>query len=221
MTWRLLAASALCLGLTACAPANARPTPSAPGVQFEDDFSDPTSGWDTHTGADLTTDYVDGRYLIAVEEPLVDVWARPGLSFDDAIIEVDTQFGAGPVNNEYGVLCRYERHGDQSNSFYFFFVSSDGYYALGKVVRDARTILSPEQGSFQPTDSLRLEPDATNALRVTCSGDSFALAVNGVTVGEFTDDELSRGDIALIAGTFDEGGVRIFFDNVVVRDAES
>jgi hypothetical protein len=32
---------------------------------------------------------------------------------------------------------------------------------------------------------------------------------------------LSRGDIALIAGTFDEGGVRIYFDNVVVRDAET
>jgi hypothetical protein len=216
-----MAAWAVCLALAACAPQSGRPTPSAPGILFEDDFADPTSGWDVHTGADLTTDYREGRYLIAVEEPGVDVWARPGLSFNQVIVEVDTQYGAGPINNEYGVLCRYERHGDGSHSFYFFFVSSDGYYALGKVVRDVRAVLSPEAGSFQPTDTLLLEPEAVNALRVTCAGDQFSLAVNGVTVGEFSDAELTRGDIALIAGTYDEGGVQIYFDNLVVRDVES
>jgi hypothetical protein len=148
----------------------------------------------------------------------VDVWARPGLAFTDLRLEVESWYGAGPVNNEYGLLCRYERHGDGSNSFYFFFVSSDGYYALGKVVRDVRTILSPAEGSFQPTDALRLEPAAGNSLAATCAGDQFSFAVNGVTLGEFTDDELTRGDIGLIAGSFDEGGVEIFFDNVVVRD---
>jgi hypothetical protein len=218
MNWRFLLAGILSLALAACAPSGGRPTPAEPGVLFEDDFADPTSGWDKHTGADLTTDYIEGRYLIAVEEPGVDVWARPGLSYADVRLEVDTQYGAGPINNEYGLLCRYERHGDGRNSFYFFFVSSDGYYALGKVVRDVRTILSPPEGSFQPTDALRLEPSAVNVLAASCAGDQFSLAVNEVVVGQFADTELVRGDVGLIAGTFDEGGVRIFFDNVVVRD---
>jgi hypothetical protein len=160
---------------------------------------------------------VEGRYLIAVEEPGVEVWARPGLALTNLVFEAETQYAAGPANNEYGLICRYERRGDGRNSFYFFFISSDGYYALGKVVGDVRTILSPEVGSFQPSDAIRLEPEATNTLAATCSGSRLALAVNGVPVGEFTDDELRRGDIGLIAGTFDEGGVRIHFDNVVVR----
>lgn len=193
-------------------------TPAAPGVIFQDDFSQPTSGWDRHTGSDLTTDYVDGRYLVAVTDPGIDVWARPGLNLTDVVFEAETQYAAGPVNNEYGLICRYERAGDGRNSFYFFLVSSDGYYALGKVVRDARTILSPAEASFQPTDALRLEPEAVNVLTATCDGTHFALAVNGTEIGAFDDDELARGDVGVIAGTFDEGGVQIMFDNVVVRD---
>jgi hypothetical protein len=207
---------AFAAALAACGPTG-QPQQAEPGILFRDDFSQTNSGWDTHTGPDLTTDYVDGRYLIAVEEPGVDVWARPGLALTDLVFEAETQYAAGPLNNEYGLICRYERRGDGRNSFYFFFVSSDGYYALGKVVGDVRTILSPEVGSFQPSEAIRLEPEATNTLTATCTGNRLALAVNGLQVGEFTDDELRRGDIGLIAGTFDEGGVRIHFDNVVVR----
>jgi hypothetical protein len=207
---------AMVLCLAGCGRAG-QPVSSEPGVIFRDDFSQTTSGWDMHAGADLTTDYDDGRYLIAVEEAGVDVWARPGLMLTDVVFDVETQYAAGPINNEYGVLCRYERGGDGRNSFYFFFISSDGYYALGKVVDDVRTILSPAEGSFQPSDAILLEPEAVNTLTATCVDDQMALAVNGTRVGEFTDDELERGDIGLIAGTFDEGGVRIHFDNVLVR----
>jgi hypothetical protein len=46
------------------------------------------------------------------------------------------------------------------------------------------------------------------------------MAVNGTPLGDFDDEELARGDIGLMAGTFDEGGVRMYFDNVVVRQPE-
>lgn len=209
----------VCLGLALAASCGqARlPTPSEPGILFRDDFSSAASGWDSHTGAEVTTDYVDGRYLIAVEEPGVDVWARPGLMLAGVAFQAETQYAAGPINNEYGLLCRYERGGDGRHSFYFFFVSSDGYFAMGKVIDDVRTILSPAEGSFQPSDAIRLEPEATNTLTATCAGSRMALAINGTPVGEFSDDELTRGDIGLIAGTFDEGGVHIHFDNVIVR----
>jgi hypothetical protein len=36
-------------------------------------------------------------------------------------------------------------------------------------------------------------------------------------VGDFTDNELTHGDIGLLAGTYDEGGVQIHFDNLVAR----
>lgn len=207
----------LTLALVACSPPVGGATGAAPGVIFQDDFTQPTSGWDRHTGADVTTDYVGGRYLIAVEDPGVDVWARPGLELADVVVEADSQYGAGPVNNEFGVLCRYSRGSDGKNSFYFFLVSSDGYYALGKVARDVRTVLQPEDGSFQPSSAIVQGPDAINRLAATCAGTHFSLSVNGTLVGVFEDGELARGDVGLIAGTFDEGGVRLYFDNVLVR----
>lgn len=203
--------------LTACGGPGGGATQGPPGVIFQDDFSNPNSGWDTHSGADLTTNYDDGRYLIAVEEPLVDVWAQPGLELTDVTIDVDASYAAGPINNEFGVMCRYTRGGDGKHSFYFFFVSTDGYYAMGKVVKDVRAVLNPADGSFQPAGAVVQTLELPNHLSAVCQGSHFSLTVNGTLLGEFDDDELPRGDVGLLAGTFDEGGVRIHFDNFLAR----
>ena len=211
-----VAAALVVLALVyACGPARATTTPPGPGIFLQDDFSNPMSGWDRHTSADVTTDYDNGRYLIAIGQPGVDVWAKPGLDLTDVAVQVEAQATAGPTNNEYGVMCRYQRSGDGKNSFYFFFISSDGYYALGKVSNDTRKILSPAGGSFQPSSAIK--PAAVNLLAATCQGDRLSLSVNGTPVGSFTDGELTHGDIGLIAGTFDAGGVQIHFDNLIAR----
>jgi hypothetical protein len=215
-----LLASTLLLGLivvAGCGPAKSSSTPPPAGVLFQDDFSKNTTGWDQHTGADVTTNYDNGQYLIAVSQSSVDVWAQPGLDLTDVVVQVQTQYSAGPINNEYGLMCRYQRGGDGKSSFYFFYVSTDGYYDLGKVSKDVRTILSPGQGSPQPTTAIKPAKDAVNTLNATCQGNHMALAVNGTAVGDFTDDELKHGDIGLVAGTYDEGGVAIHFDNLVAR----
>ncbi len=200
-----------------CGPARSSGTLPPTGVLFQDDFSNPNSGWDKKTGADVTTNYDNGQYLISVAQPSVDVWAQPGLDLTDAAVTVQAQYSVGPVNNEFGVMCRYQRGGDGKSSFYFFVISTDGYYALGKVSKDVRKILSPSQGSPQPTSAIKPAQDATNEISATCSGTHLTLTVNGTPVGDFTDDELKHGDIGLLAGTYDEGGVQIHFDNLIAR----
>ena len=187
-----------------------------PSLLFKDDFSQNTSGWDAHTGSEATTNYEDGHYLIAVEQPGIDVWAQAGLDLSDLTLEVDAAYAAGPVNNEFGVMCRYAREGDKSQ-FYFFLISSDGYYAMGKVVKNKRTILHPTNGDFEASSAVRTDPTAANRLSATCRGSRMSFSVNGTPLGEFDDAELARGDIGLIAGTFDETGVKIHFDNLIVR----
>src|SRR5260221_14370027 len=66
-----------------CGPAKSSSTPPPAGVIFQDDFSKKTTGWDQHTGSDVTTNYDNGQYLIAVSQPSVDVWAQPGLDLTD------------------------------------------------------------------------------------------------------------------------------------------
>lgn len=212
----LLACLLAALGLAGCRSGRPTPTPAGPGVIFHDDFSQTNTGWDVYSGADAITDYEAGHYVIQVGEPGINVWSRPGLDLEDAVVLVEAQAAAGPANNEFGVMCRYSRAGDGRNSFYFFLVSSDGYYALGKVVNDLRTILAPP-GGFQPSDVIALDAGTSNALRATCQGQRLALMVNGTVLAETTDAELTHGDVGLVAGSYDEGGVRIHFDQFEVR----
>ncbi|MCS6909572.1 MAG: hypothetical protein NZM11_03240 [Anaerolineales bacterium] len=209
----------LCLlGITfwALAACTARPTPRADGVILEDDFSNPQSGWDTYTGVDITTAYDNGRYLIAVETPNRDAFGLAGLDLNDMQISVEAQASGGPQDNAFGVLCRHTRSGDRNN-FYFFFISSDGYYAVGKVVNQTeRTFLNPAK-NFEALAAIKTGDGALNRLEATCQGKRLSFTVNGVAAGSFEDETLTHGDVGLIAGTFNEGGVRIHFDNVVVR----
>lgn len=206
----------LCL-LAACQTAPARPQYDDPNLLFKDDFSQTTSGWDSYSDSEKTTNYDNGQYVIRVDTSGVSVWAAPQLDFTDLKLEVDTQYVGGPVNNEFGVMCRYTRHSDGKHSFYFFLISSDGYYALGKVSKNVRTILSPADGQYQPSGAIRLDSADSNHLTATCDGKQMSLAINGTLAGQFEDDELMHGDVGVLAGTFDEPGVTIHFDNFEVR----
>ena len=196
-----------------CSP---QPPAGEPGVLFQDDFSQTTSGWDAHRDSSITTDYEEGRYVLALADPGQNIWSLAKLDLTDLALSVETAYAEGPVNNEYGMMCRYSRSGDK-HSFYFFFISSDGFYALGKVVKNQRTILNPATGDFQPSDAIKQGQTDVNQLTATCQGQQMSLAVNGATVGAFEDDELTHGDIGLLIGAYDEGGVKIAFDNLVVR----
>ena len=206
---------ALCLLLCTAAACTSNPTPRADGVIVQDDFSDPNSGWDRHTGSDIITDYGDGHYRVQVCLPNLDAWGLAGLDLNNMQIEAEARYADGPLDNSYGLLCRYTRAGEDSN-FYFFFISSDGYYAMGKVVKNERTYLNPN-GNFEPLAAIRTEAGAVNRLSATCAGDQFTFTVNGQPAGTFSDDELTHGDAGLIAGTLNEGGVEIHFDNVIIR----
>jgi hypothetical protein len=201
------------LAASACAP---RPSgPSAdPGLLFKDNFSTTDTGWDQYTGAEGTVNYDQGQYLIKIEQPKIYLWGTPGLDLTDALVEAEAAYAAGPVNNEYGLICRFTKNGDKS-SFYFFVISSDGYYASGKVVKNQLTYLDPSD--FKASPVIQPGPTAVNHLAATCQGNTLTFAVNSQPVSKFRDSELTHGDIGLLAGTFDEAGVGIHFYDVVVR----
>ena len=51
-------------------------------VLFQDDFSDPASGWDRVRNEDGIADYTDdSEYRFLVNATLVEHWANPGLNF--------------------------------------------------------------------------------------------------------------------------------------------
>ena len=216
--WPVLVLALLLLG-TACSLSNltSKATPAPQGqtapnakVLFQDDFSNPDSGWDRVHESDGVTDYTgDGAYRIQVNTPNLDVWANPGLKFTDVRVEVDATKVDGPDDNDFGVLCRYKDLGN----FYFFIISSDGYYAIGKVYQGDQTLLTGD--SMSPSDAI-LQGAATNHLRADCVGSRLTFYVNGVKLAEVQDDAFAEGDVGLMAGTFDQPGTHILFDNFTV-----
>lgn len=206
-------ASLAMVGLTACAAP--QPT-SAPGsVILQDDFSSPESGWTRQSSQEQTVDYLDGRYLVDVEQVQVDVWGQPGLDLNDVTIDAEAVLDAGPTDNAFGVACRLTGERDDAGYIYFM-ISSDGYYAVVRQHSRQRTFLNPA-GDFEPLAAIDQSPAAVNRLSATCKGTTLTFAVNGQAVGTFTDSELTHGDVAVMASTFNAAGVRLLFDNVIVR----
>jgi hypothetical protein len=188
----------------------AEPTEQA-GVLFSDDFSDPDSGWDRVQSDEGVTDYENSAYRIFVDQSQHDYWANPGRSFGDVQVEVDATKIGGPDDNDFGLICRYQ---DVEN-FYAFLVSSDGYYAILKYSGGGSESLGSD-GMLQ-TDELNLGA-ATNHIRADCIGNTLTLYANGSQLHSTTDSEFSSGDVGLIAGTFDEPGTDISFDDFVVLE---
>ncbi len=195
----------------------ASPTPQSgkkPGgkLLFADDFSDSGSGWDVYRGDDAITDYYpDGTYHIKVMEKQTDVWANPGKDFPaNVVVEVKALKVGGPEDNDFGLICRYQN----KDNFYYFVISSDGYYGIGKEFKGKQILLSSKALEYS---DLIPEGAVTVHLRAACVRDTLSLWVNGKLLAQVHDTSITKGgDVGLIAGTFDTPGTEISFDDFVV-----
>jgi len=185
------------------------PQQTTSDILFSDDFSDPSSGWDQVQAAEGVTDYENGHYRIFVDQTQHDYWANPGLSFSDVQVEVDATKTSGPDDNDFGLLCRYQ----DTENFYAFLISSDGYYSIMKYSGGGSETLGAE--AMLSTDVV-VQGEASNHIRADCVGESLSLYVNGQLLHTVTDSTFASGDVGLIAGTFDVTGTDIAFDDFVV-----
>ena len=183
-----------------------QPSPQM-GLLYSDDFSDPSSGWLVFSGEDDEKGYSDGEYYVLVNKPNMVSWGRPSLNFTDFRLEVDARKVAGPDDNDFGVAVRYR----DSDRFYSFQISSDGYYAVLKRVHGAWETLAAWSASPHINQG-----ESTNHLTLIAQGPNFSFSVNGEHLVDVVDASFAEGDIGLLAGAFDEGGVSIHFDNVEV-----
>jgi hypothetical protein len=176
---------------------------------YHDNFYNPLSGWPKVKDENGSQGYDGGAYSIQILTAQYDRWAVPGQSFADAQVEADITRTAGPDQNRMGLICRYR---DPQN-FYFFVISSDQYFGLGKVSAGARILLGQDMMAY----SGEIVPGAgPNHLRLSCFGQTLTAFVNGKIVAIATDADFTSGDVGLLAGTFDQPGLEAAFKNFVV-----
>jgi hypothetical protein len=188
--------------LSSCAPSLPAIVPAAkPGdVLYEEEFEDNTTGW-------AIMDYDGGGYRILVREPKLNFWSTPEKNFSDVRVEADVVKLNGPDENRMGLMCRY-----QGGNYYFFIISNDGYYVIGKFIGGLTLLLG--QSEMQVSDAI--QRGATNHLRADCIGNTLTLYINFTQVAAALDTDLPTGDVGVLAGAFAEPGVDVSFDHFVV-----
>ncbi len=217
LLWFGLAAAVLCIGLCIILVATGILSSLLPssggGVLFQDDFSDPSSGWEVGTYENGSVGYGDGFYFVISTRRSVAMWGSLDREFTDVVVDVDVTQIASPANNDaFGVRCRGQAGttGEGSDG-YALMISGGGFYSI-QIIRG---------GNYDPLISWTRSDvihtgNATNHIRAACQGSHLTLAVNGVTLAQVDNASYPSGTIGLIAATLGDQMTEIHFDNLVV-----
>ena len=199
----------LTLILSSCSASRSPIAPAAtPGdILYQEEFENNTTGWDRIANEHGIMDYDSGGYRMLIKEPSFNIWSTPEKDFGDVRVEADVFRLNGPAENREGLICRY-----QAGDYYFFIISSDGYYGIGKYIGGQILLLG--QTAMQPSEFI--EKEAVNHLRADCMGDTLTFYINYNQVATVQDADFKNGDVGLLAGSFTEAGVDVLFDHFMV-----
>lgn len=178
-------------------------------ILFVDDFSSQTGGWRTHEDRLSYAGYDQGGFRLSVDQPNFLIWSVPGLNFQDIHVYTKAQKLAGPEDNLYGLVCRYQ----DKHNFYAFVISSDGYYGIYRKQAGYLSLMGSTKMGFSEAIYHGSEP---NQIMAICRGDQLALVVNDTKLVQVRDDTFSFGDVGMIVGNLAETGTNILFDYFIV-----
>jgi hypothetical protein len=221
----LLLAGAFILGLltVSCTPGDAdnlekiedlpirlaeRISPSG-WVLFQDDFSDPSSGWEISADPESRREYYEGVFRFSILRPRWNYWSTPGLEFSDIHVDAQIRRLGGDGVSSAGIICRYQDEGN----YYAFVITSDGYTGISKVEGGQEKLLGRQ--TLSPSKSVYLG-DTTNFIGADCIGDRLVLWVNGTQALEVRDGSFQRGEAGMVVSVLDGRGAVLEFDNFSV-----
>ncbi len=177
-------------------------------VIVEETFDDPERSIFTPGESDVASYQLeDGGYSIDVRETNYISLEPINETLDDVTFSIDATI-TGPTDAAAALIFR---QADDSN-FYIFNVRNDGTYNLE---------IYGQAGDAEATPLIdwTAHPaitDGTNRLTVQAVGPAISLSVNGVVVGGISDATIERGTLAIAVNTFDGGGAKVLFDNLIV-----
>lgn len=194
-----------------------QPASMKPGVLYQDDFTNPKSGWPESLKFD--------NYFIGYHEPSffhVDIHtpndravvALQKQTFTDFTLEsnvfIEPSNTAQEGGYRYGLIFR--RSGGQ---YYAFTITPQNQtWQLLKVSPGGTQEL--KSGS-QTTINGR---NGTDSLRVDVKETAFYLWINDQLVGQASDIDYGSGEVGFFVETYDSPRVHIHYDTIVVREVE-
>lgn len=189
-------------------------------IVFQDDFSDPTSGWDNDVFNEGETVYGEGAYRILVKDARLQMWSYIVLDPRREALRLDVEATqlTGTAGDLVGARCYTD-------------VDSNMGYLLGiSPAERGGVVVGFRGGDFRLLESSGEAVDAVtslneeNQLRIECvaSPDGptvLTLAVNGEPIVR-AEDETGRRSFDAVGLFVDttEGGAEAHFDDIVVTE---
>jgi hypothetical protein len=195
-----------------------KPTPTPTAVLlYEDDFSDPLSGWQTEvdeTDPNATFEYLDGEYHVSrlAGQEIVS-WGIAHQDFDNAVLSVDTRHVSGESVGTSAAF--FWRITPDLSSYYTLFISGAGQFNINKFSNNVATILHDWE-----TSPAILRGQKVNHIDIYFADDVSIIYINNMRVAVFNDSTSLQGDIGLGAASTKTSGVDIAFDNLVIHSPD-
>jgi hypothetical protein len=184
------------------------------GAIFEDDFSNPNSGWFTASPEGTEFAYEDGKYSVSIKKANWGGWGTPPTTRigvqKDFTAEVDVRSLSEVGNDAAGVVFRVQQEEQDKYNYYAFLVSStSGNYAIRKGIKNE---WAPNLKNFTPSSYINKGAN-TNQLKVVCQGSQIEVYANGYKLATVTDSSLTSGYVGLAVETFTSPNAHYHFDN--------
>jgi hypothetical protein len=179
------------------------PPPATSKTLFSDNFSAANSGlFDEPEPQEWGRGYYAkaGQYrfeLLPQAGPIYDYYADETLPAN-FLLQVTASF-TGTLNNGYGLVFQ-TLPGEETDQFYTFRISCDGFYTVEKTDGDQLTTLI----DWTTSSLINQKEKGKNILAVEGQGDTYNLYINGHQVDSFNNADFSKGTFGFMVDNFDE-----------------
>ena len=169
---------------------------TAQEVILTDDFQSNDLGWYENEDVKI----INGRYEFSNKDISEYTWMND--TMEDGSLEADATWLGDEESLGYGLVFRLV----DAQNFYFFWLTGDGRYTVGKVVTDHAIPIK------QWTYSEAIRKRGENRMRVEFCGPLMNIFINGEKVTVLKDDTFTQGGY----GFYTFKGVHAGYDNVKV-----
>ena len=173
-------------------------------LTFQDDFSDPASGWKGWNDEIVVAGYEDGKFKIQTFQTGWSDWEVIPGSYQDVRVSVDLTAWNGSRDSYAGLICRFQ---DRDNYIVATITPFGGYAMSRQKAGDW------EQISADAFDVNLVPRLGVMHLLFECLGEELNLYANGVLIGSGKVAEIGEGQAGMYAGAYTDPGIDVYFDN--------
>lgn len=174
---------------------------------------DELGDWEELDGDGFSSTLDDDQYVVEETSGKL-VWSMNRVEYDDVVMHVEIERLSDGETSAFGMMCRVDP--DNISDGYSFVVTSDGAYSVGYWDEDGYTPL--HDNDFETSSDI--DNDDSYEMTVVCVGEYLALYVDGDLIYEVEDDTYDEGYSGMAAISFDDDGVEVAFDNLVIWEGK-